>query len=306
MDTVEAITTTGQATIRWAEKAINKYLNNLMEVKDDDYVIAIDTDSVYVRLGDLVHHFKPNNPISFIDSICSDKLEVVLRDCYADLFNRLGGRDNKMVMAREAIADRGIWTAKKRYILNVNDMEGVRYAEPKLKIMGIEAVKSSTPAPCRTALKEIFKVIISGSESDTQEAIAKFREHFKTLPAEEVSFPRGVSNITKWIDSNLIYKKGVPIHVRGVIIYNNAIKDLREKQLEIFNGEKIKFCYLTMPNPVHENVISFPSYLPRQLGLDDYIDYDTQFEKSFVKPIQPILDAIGWEVEEQATLMAFM
>ena len=306
MDTVEAITTTGQATIRWAEKAINKYLNNLMEVKDDDYVIAIDTDSVYVRLGDLVHHFKPNNPIGFIDSICSDKLEVVLRDCYADLFNRLGGRDNKMVMAREAIADRGIWTAKKRYILNVNDMEGVRYAEPKLKIMGIEAVKSSTPAPCRTALKEIFKVIISGSESDTQEAIAQFREHFKTLPAEEVSFPRGVSNITKWKDSNLLYKKCVPIHVRVVIIYNNAIKNLREKQLEIFNGEKIKFCYLTMPNPVHENVISFPSYLPRQLGLDGYIDYDTQFEKSFVKPIQPILDAIGWEVEEQATLTAFM
>ena len=202
----EGITLSGQLTIRWAEKAINEYLNKILK-SDKDYVVAIDTDSVYVVLDDLVKAVNPKNPLEFVNTVCNEKLEKVLEDSYNNLFETMGGIENRMVMKREAIADRGIWTAKKRYILNVLDNEGVRYAEPKLKIMGIEAIKSSTPAPCREALKEMFKTIIGGSESAVQRDIELFRSHFKTLPPDQIAFPRGITNLTNFMDNQTIYKK---------------------------------------------------------------------------------------------------
>jgi DNA polymerase elongation subunit (family B) len=212
-----------------------------------------------------------------------------------------------MVMKREAIADRGIWTAKKRYILNVLDNEGVRYAEPKLKIMGIEAIKSSTPAPCREALKEMFKTIIGGTERDVQNNIESFRTYFKTLSPDQIAFPRGITNLTQFRDKQTIYRKGTPIHARGGILYNKMLKDLSlDKQYnKIQNGEKIKFIYLRTPNHIKENVISFLDYLPEEFGLHRYIDYDTQFNKTFLDVIDPILSAVGWNSKEIATLDEF-
>jgi len=308
-DVAEAITTSGQATIRWAEKALNSYMNNILSTKDVDYIIAIDTDSVYVNMDPLVQAVNPKNPVSFLDTVCNDKLEPVLEQAYHNLFDTLGGISEKMVMKREAIADRGIWTAKKRYILNVHNNEGVQYAKPKLKIMGLEAVKSSTPAACRQALKDIFKVIISGSEKNTQDAIAAFKKHFFTLPAHDVAFPRGVSELDKWVadDPNLVYTKATPIHVRGALVYNDAIRNrgLEKKHTMIQSGEKVKFTYMRMPNPLKENVISFPEYLPQEFKADSFIDYDKQFKKTFLSPIEPILTAIGWSIEEEVTLEDF-
>ena len=210
-------------------------------------------------------------------------------------------------MGREVIADRGLWTAKKRYILNVHDNEGVRYAEPKLKIMGIEAIKSSTPAPCREALKEIFKVIMHSSESDVQKSIEHFRQYFRTLEPNDIAFPRGITNLTSFQDRNTIYRKGTPIHARGGILYNKLIDDLSlgKRYNKINNGEKIKFIYLRTPNPIKENVISFLDYLPTEFGLNKYIDHETQFQKTFLDPIEPILDAIGWSSKEVSTLDEF-
>jgi DNA polymerase elongation subunit (family B) len=212
-----------------------------------------------------------------------------------------------MEMGREVIADRGIWTAKKRYILNVHNSEGVQYAEPKLKIMGIEAIKSSTPEVCRDKFKEIFKILISGSEDDAQAYIKNFKQEFKSLPAEKVAFPRSVSNITDWSDRKSIYKKGSPIHVRGSLLYNKLCKDnkLTKKYELIQNANRIKFCYMKMPNPIHENVVAFPEVLPPELKLDHYIDYDLQFDKTFVEPLKLILDAIGWNPEPVASLDEF-
>jgi DNA polymerase elongation subunit (family B) len=302
----EGITLSGQLTIRWAEKAINEYLNKILKTKKD-YVIAIDTDSVYVVLDDLVKAVSPKNPLEFVDTVCKEKLETVLEESYADLFNVMGGIENRMVMKREAIADRGIWTAKKRYILNVLDNEGVRYAEPKLKIMGIEAIKSSTPAPCREALKQMFKTIISGSESKVQQDIETFRTYFKTLPPDEIAFPRGITNLTNYMDNQTIYKKGTPIHARGSIMYNKMLvdKSLTKQYNKIQNGEKIKFIYLRTPNHIKENVISFLDYLPEEFGLHRYIDYDTQFDKTFLGVIDPILEAVGWNSKDIATLDEF-
>jgi DNA polymerase elongation subunit (family B) len=302
----EAITLTGQLAIKWAENAVNGRMNSILETQKD-YVIAIDTDSLYVNFGPLVNKFKPKNPVAFLDEVCSKEFEKTLAIAYADLFDRYSCYMNRMEMGREVIADRGIWTAKKRYILNVHNNEGVQYAEPKLKIMGIEAIKSSTPSACREALKELFKVIISGSEAKTQNAIQSFKEYFSTLSPEKVSFPRGISDINKWVDRTNVYKKGTPIHVRGAILYNHLIKDkgLSKTHTMIQNGEKVKFCYLKMPNPIRENVIAFPDYLPPELQLNKYIDYDLQFEKTFLDPITPILDAVGWNPNEQQTLEDF-
>ena len=304
----EAITLTGQLTIRWAEYSLNSYLNRVLKNREwKDYIVAIDTDSLYVCLDDLVQKVQPNNTIDFLDKVCQDALEPELEKSYADLYNMLGGVDNRMVMKREAIADRALWTAKKRYIMNVHDNEGVRYAEPKLKIMGIEAIKSSTPAPCREALKKIFHVIMKEDESSVQKAIEQFKGYFKTLDPDQIAFPRGVTQVRKWQDRNTLYKKGTPIHVRGSILYNKLIEDmqLKKKYEPINNGEKIKFLYLRQPNSIHENVISFPDYLPEEFGLRKYIDHEIQFQKTFLDPIEPILDAVGWNSQEVASLEDF-
>ena len=212
-----------------------------------------------------------------------------------------------MEMGREVIADRGIWTAKKRYILNVHNSEGVQYAEPKLKIMGIEAIKSSTPEVVRNKFKEAFKIIVSGDELKTRQFINDFKEEFKLLSPEMVSFPRSVQNVGKWKDRIHIYSKGTPIHVRGALLYNHHVSDLflDKKYSQISSGDKIKFSYLRLPNPIKENVISFPDFLPQEFKLHKYIDYDTQFDKTFIEPLNPILEAVGWSVKEQNTLEEF-
>jgi DNA polymerase elongation subunit (family B) len=306
MKVAEAITLSGQLAIRWAEVAMNGAMNKILKT-DKDYVIAIDTDSLYVNMGPLVKAVNPPDPVKFLDKACQERFEPILEKAYADLFERMNAYDNRMVMAREAIADRGIWTAKKRYILNVHNNEGVQYAEPKLKIMGIEAVKSSTPMVVRNKFKEAFKIILTGTEAETQAFIQNFENEFKSLAPEDVSFPRGVSEITKWRDRNAMFKSGCPIHVRGAILYNHFLKEkgLDKEYEEVQNGNKVKFCYLKMPNPIKQNVISFPQYLPREFGLQDFIDYDTQFDKTFKEPLKPIVEAVGWNLEKVATLEDF-
>jgi DNA polymerase elongation subunit (family B) len=306
MRIAEGITLTGQATIQWAEKYLNEYLNKTLDT-DKDYVIAIDTDSVYVTLDEFIKRFKPANPVNFLDKLCSTSLEQALEKAFDELYYSLGGYENKMVMGREVIANRGIWTAKKRYILNVHDNEGVRYANPKLKIMGIEAIKSSTPAICRKALKDMFKRIIETDEQTVQSDIQNFKKVFSQASAEEVAFPRSVQNIKKWNDKETIYKKGTPIHVRGALLHNALIddKNLRNKVEKIHGGDKVKFTYLRKPNPIKENVISFIDFLPKQFKLEDYIDYNLQFEKTFLGAIEPVLTAVGWESEKRITLDSF-
>ena len=300
----EGITLSGQLSIKWAEKAMNGYMNKMLKT-DDDYVIAIDTDSLYVDMKPLVDAVKPKDPVSFIDKACEEKFVPMFAKSYEDMNNQMSGYENRMVMAREAIADKGIWTAKKRYILNVHNNEGVQYAEPKLKIMGIEAVKSSTPQIVRDKFKKAYSIMLNSTEADLQKFVADFYEEFKSLPPEEVSFPRGVSDIEKWQDKYTIYKKGTPIHVRGALVYNKQIEKLNLSIEGIKNGSKVKFCYLKMPNPVMENVISFNPFLPKEFGLHDHIDYEMQFNKTFKDPLKLVSDAINWELEHINSLEGF-
>ena len=309
----EAITLSGQVSIRWIEGKMNGYLNKLLQTEEVDYVIASDTDSIYLDMGPLVTKFFGSKSgdkakiVSILDKICEDKLEPFIEQSYQDLANYVSAYEQKMQMKRENIADRGIWTAKKRYILNVWNSEGVQYSEPKLKVMGIESVKSSTPAPCRKMLKDAFKLLMTGTEDDVIDFIEKSRKEFKTLPPEQVSFPRSASDVEKYKSHSSIYAKGTPIHIRGALLFNHYIKQnkLDNKYSLIQNGEKIKFCYLKKPNTLHENVISFIQEFPKELDIDKYVDYDLQFEKSFLEPLKTILDSIGWNIEKQNTLESF-
>ena len=302
----EAITSTGKLCILWAERAMNKAMAKICE-SDEDYVIAIDTDSLYVNMNPIIEKFKPKNPEKFLSKLGDEHFQPIIKAAYQNLFEYMNCKENRMDMKREVIANRGLWTAKKRYILNVLNNEGVHYEEPKMKIMGIEAIKSSTPEIVRKRFKELFKILMDGDEETVQSFIQTFRSEFHNLSPEEVSFPRGVSNITKWTDNSTIYKKGTPIHARGSILYNNQVDKLElDKQHEMIqNGEKIKYVYLTLPNPIKENVISFPMALPKEFNLHSYVDYETQFDKAFVKPLKVILDAVGWEIEKSVTLEDF-
>lgn len=306
----EAITLSGQVSIRWIENKINQYLNKLLSTEAEDYVIASDTDSIYLNLGPLVSKFFANKSgdkaaiVSILDKICQEKLEPFIESSYQELADYVSAYDQKMKMKRENIADKGIWTAKKRYILNVWDSEGVRYAKPKLKMMGIEAVKSSTPAPCRQKIKDALNVIMNEDEESAQKFIADFREEFTSLPIEDISFPRGCNNLNKWSNPATVYTKGTPIHVRGALLYNFHVKKnkLTHKYPLIQDGEKIKFVYLKTPNRINENVVSFFQTFPKELGLDKQVDYDLQFEKSFLDPLKVIMDTIGWKPEKVASL----
>lgn len=307
-----AVTLAGQLSIRWIENKLNEYLNKLLKT-EEDYVIASDTDSIYLNLASLVDTvFQSGSEdhakiISFMDKVCEDKIQPYIDKSYQELADYIHAYQQKMEMKREALASRGLWTAKKRYVLNVYNNEGVQYKEPKMKVMGLEMVKSSTPAIIRERMKETIKLIITGTETELHNYIEVFREHFNGLPAEEVSFPRGCNGLSNYSDPLTLYKKGTPIHVKGAILYNHYLKEkkLTKKYPFVQDGDKLKFTYLKMPNPFKDTVISYPSRLPPEFGLQEFIDYELQFEKTFLEPIKTILDLVGWTVEKTNSLEDF-
>jgi len=307
----EGITMAGQLTIRWIERDVNIYLNKLLKTKDHVYVVASDTDSIYIKLGGMVDKIfkdKSDNKkiVKVLDKFCNEKLQTFINSSFTKLAKYVNAYDQKMIMKREVIANKGIWTAKKRYILNVFNEDGINLKEPKLKIMGIEAVKSSTPAPCRIKIREALKVIMNKDETALIEFIENFRTHFKKLPPEDIAYPRSCNNLKKYSSTKDIYQKSTPIHVRGALLYNNQLKKHKLVKYEtIQDGDKVKFIALKEPNPLRENVISFSTQLPKEFKLHQYIDYDDMFTKSFLEPLRFIVNAIGWNFEKKSNLDEF-
>ena len=306
------VTSAGQLSIRWIEDKLNGYMNRLLKTNGVDYVIASDTDSIYLRLGELVDKVYSkktdvNQLISFMDRVCEDKLQPYIDESYQELASYVNAFAQKMQMKREGLSDKGIWTAKKRYILNVYNNEGVQYSVPQMKVMGLEMIKSSTPSAIRDKMKATIKLMVTGTEDEVQDYIADFRKEFKKLPIEEISFPRSVNGLKTYTDNILIYTKGTPIHVKGSLLYNYLLNKhkLTKKYPIIKEGEKLKFTYLIQPNPINDTVISYPNRLPSEFGLDNYINYDLQFEKAFLDPIKIILNCMNWQAEKTNSLSNF-
>jgi len=310
----EAITTSGQLSIRYAEKSVNDYLNKFMKTENLDYIVYIDTDSIYVDMAPVIEKVFGTVDIDkktgeeFLDKVCKEKIEKIIEEGYVELAEKMGAYRNAMAMKREKITDKSVFVAKKRYVMNALNSEGVHYEEPKISVTGLESVRSSTPEICREKLKQSFKVIMTSDEINTQKFIGDFRNEFFELPAEQVAKISGTDDIEKYIDKKTgSYKKGCPMHVRGCILYNNFLKEkgLDKKYESIKSGDKIKFVYLKSPNPIKENMISFPNILPSEFGLEKYIDYETQFNKVFLSPIDNLLSAIGWSAEKVDSIENF-
>ena len=301
-DEAQAITTSGQLAIRWIEEKVNQYFNKMLNNKKD-YVIASDTDSIYVSFDDMVKKLPEGTPkekiVKVLDKFCEEKLEPFMSKSYKELADYVNAYEQKMFMKREVIADKGIWTAKKRYILNVHNSEGVQYAKPKLKMMGIEAVKSSTPKVCRGKIKEALEIIMTKDENALKDFYKKFKLQFTNMSPEEIGFPRSVNNLSKYSDPNGIYKKSTPMHVKGALVYNHLLRLKKITHLFplILEGDKIKYLHILTPNSYQAKVISFPAKLPKQFGLHKLIDYETQYNKSFVEPMSFILDSAKWSVD---------
>jgi len=306
----EGITLSGQLSIRWMANKLNSFMNKTMKTEDKDYVIAIDTDSIYLTLEDLVESTckgkSTEEKIEYMDKICEKIFQPFIDGGYQELATYMNAYAQKMQMKREVLADKAIWVAKKRYVLNVHNSEGVQYAKPKIKVMGLEMVKSSTPAIVRTKLKDALEVILYQDQVSLQTFVKEFKRDFQKNSINDVSFPRSISDIEKY-KGDPIYKKATPIHVRGALLFNHYLKQkgLTKKYQPIGNGNKIKFVYLRTPNPINENVIAFNTELPKEFELNDYIDYDLQFEKVFLDALQIVINPLGWHTEEQSSLELF-
>jgi hypothetical protein len=310
----EAITQSGQLAVKWGEKVVNKYLNETLKT-DTDYIIAIDTDSLYMNLGPLVYKIDPSASATspqapkisaMLDKFCGSKLLPVIRSGFDDLALYMNAYAQKMDMNREVIANKAIWTGKKHYILNMMDKEGIKYDPPKMKIVGIEAVRSSTPGAARKAIKNCLTIIMNGTEQQLQQAVRDTKTEFNTLPLEDIAFPRSSSELDKWVDGLGNFVKGAPIQAKAVIYHNRLLKQLNVKRFRPINaGEKTKFLYMKRFNPHHVPVVGFSDILPPEFELDEYVDRIKQFDKGFKAPLTSITDAIGWHTEHVATLDAF-
>ena len=304
----EGITITGQYIIRTVGKALDEYLNKICGTNNHIYSFYSDTDACYITLDNLVQKFYKDQPpekiVEILDKICSERIEKVINKACDELMSYTNAFERKVYFKREVIAERGIWVAKKRYALNVYNNEGVQYSEPKLKVMGLEIVRSSTPEPIREALREAVKLALTKTESHLQKFVRDFEKKFREYRPEEIAFPRGVNGVDKYTDRSSIYKQGTPMHVRGTLLYNHYLKELKlDKKYELIReGDKIKFLYLKEPNTIGENCIAFISSIPEEFNLKKYADYDIMFEKAFLEPMTTILSGVGWSAKPKATL----
>jgi DNA polymerase elongation subunit (family B) len=294
----------GQLSIRWIEKKMNQFMNKVCKTKGIDFVVASDTDSIYVTFDRLIPAGSDElEAVKLIDQFCETKIQHYINSCYDELAGMMNAYQQKMQMKRETIANKGIWRKKKMYILNAWNVEGVQYDKPKLKIQGIEAVRSSTPHVCREKIKEGLAIIMNRDENELQKFIADFREEFLQLPFEQVAFPRGIKGLDKYQDKANIYKKGTPIQVKGALLFNHLLKTMNINSIPpIVDGDKIKFAYLKMPNPIYDTVIATPDEMPKELNLDKYVDREMQFSKTFLEPLNSIAEVINWNIEKKSTL----
>jgi len=308
----EAITSGGRLSIQWVGNDINQNLQKLTKTTDD-FVLAQDTDSMYLVLEKIVNvAFEGKNPskekvVDFLDKICEDTIQKMIDKSFIELKDYLNAYEQKMFMKRENIASMGVWTGKKRYFLNVYDSEGVRYKKPEIKITGLEPVRSSVPITARNAMKKCYKIIAEKNQIKLHKFIARIKRNWHKADLNRISFPVGVNGLDKYSDHKTIWSKGTPEHVRACLIYNHLIKEngLDKKYETIKNGNKIRYVYMKEPNPLRTDVIAYEKTLPTELEIRQHIDYRACYEKAFGKPMDDLLSKFGWTSKKTNSLDKF-
>lgn len=311
MRNAEAITLSGQVAVKWIESRLNGFMNGLLKTHDVDYIIAIDTDSVYIDFSAVVGKaFKPEESrdsqrvIAQLDKFCEKHILPFIEQSYRELTDYVNAYAHKMSMKREALFDGAIWTSKKHYILNVYNNEGVAYNKPKMKIVGLEAIKSSYPKAAREAQKKAFVYILDNDLQGLRQFVDDFRREFRTLPVVAIASPRSCNGLGEYSDPKTIWGFKTPPHVRGALVHNHHVKanGLDKKYELIKEGEKVRYMYLKEPNPLQTDIISFVDGIPTELGIGQYLDYETQFDKVFLDPLNIVVNAVGWKIEEESSL----
>lgn len=299
----EAVTATGQVIIQYVAHQVNAFLNAEFGTTTD-YVLASDTDSIYVKLAPVVGDMSVAAAVDHLDRYCENDLQRVIDAAFQTIGNHFNTQDNVLAMKREAIAEYGVWTAKKRYLLWVHDNEGVRYNPPKLKMTGIEAVRSSTPKYAREVIKKALEYFIQGHQQEFYTLIDTAEEGFMSRPFEDIASPRSVNGLDTYDPGEGDFLPATPIHVKGAITYNRHLEktNLVQKYPKIRNSEKIRFCYLKPQNPLRTTVIAAPNALPPEWKLERYLDRQLQFEKSVLSPLEHIVREAGWPIRPMVTL----
>lgn len=287
---------------------MDDFLNNILKTEGVMYSFYTDTDSCYITLKGLVDKFfskkSHSELIDILDKVGSEQIEPCINKAMSSLAQYTNAFEEKIFFKREAIADKCLWVAKKRYAMNVWDNEGVRYEKPDLKVLGLEIVRSSTPRPVRDSLREAVRICLTQDEKILHKFIEDTRKAFNAMTPEEIAFPRSSNNMLKYSDVNSIYDKGCPMHVRGSLLYNNYLEVFKvsNRYEKIQEGDKIKFIYLKEPNTFRENTIAFKGKLPEEFGVHKYVDYNLMFQKAFIEPMDTIVKTLGWHTEKQSTL----
>lgn len=310
----ESITMLGQYALKTIEKDLDATLTKIFKLdKNHSFLVYVDTDSVYINMEPVVDKFLANKAtpeiVKAIERVAVDIIQKEINKMMDTVCKKLNAFDNKLFFKLEAVGEKSVFVSKKRYIVRVNSSEGVTYAKPKYKVMGLDMVRSSTPAFIREKLKGALELIFDTDEATVQKYISSCKAEFDALHVNQVAFPRTANNLEKYSNSSTIFSQGCPAHVRGALLYNHELKRLRlDGQYPLIaEGSKLKFMYLKIPNTIKSNIFAIPGDidLPTEFNLHQYVDYDTQFDKTLVSAMQTILTAIGWSAIEQSSLDSF-
>ena len=296
-----------------------------IEVEDNHNFFGNDIllhNSAYYTIEPFVEEFLKKNPdaslsetVDFCDKFETSVVQPKIQENIDEFCYYLNAMDkSKCGGKREIIADRFILLKKKKYLCRLRANEATVFPDdaPKIKAMGVELIKSSTPKFSIEHMSEALPILFDGTQKDLREWFEKCKTEFKNAPISDI-----VANMTvNCVDYDLRKNLAIPINSRASLIYNEFIKkhNLEGSFNLIHAGDKIKYIYLKTPNTLGEtivnstgrsikktypNVIAFIDYNFIQY-IKDYIDYDTQFEKTLIKPLEFMANAINFTVKEKA------
>lgn len=300
IDNAEAVTLTGQDVIKTTSKMLNIEFNKKTGI-EKDHCIYIDTDSVYFSSQDLI---KDKDPKQFTITLARE-LEEKTNNFYDVMANRMFFCNNhRFHIKGESISETALWIAKKRYaMLKIYDLEKNIDIDRKLKVTGLDVVRSSFPAAFQKIMSNILISILKQENKDViDNMILSFRGEMDSLPFKDVAKNTSVQKIKEYDNKKekgfKNFEKGCPAHVKASISYNRwlRINKLDNIYEPIRNGDKIKWAYLKN-NPLGVPTMALKGFNDPQDLIDfvsKYVNYDALFESELKKKVQAFYDALSW------------